>query len=42
MQKYEGKGRRVNYTRKELAEYLHCSEISVDYKVKKVSEYYNK
>lgn len=32
----------LNYSRKELAEYLHCAETSVDYRLKKISDYYDK
>ena len=32
MAKEDRRGRRINYSRKELAEYLHCAETSVDYK----------
>lgn len=35
MAKEDRKGRRINYSRKELAEYLHCAETSVDYRLKK-------
>ena len=35
MEKEDRKGRRINYSRKELAEYLHCAETSVDYRLKK-------
>ena len=33
MAKEDRKGRRINYSRKELAEYLHCAETSVDYRL---------
>ena len=42
MAKEDRKGRRINYSRKELAEYLHCAETSVDYRLKKISDYYDK
>lgn len=42
MAKEDRKGRRINYSRKELAEYLHCAETSVDYSLKKISDYYDK
>ena len=42
MAKEDRKGRRINYSRKELAEYLHCAETSVDYRLKKLSDYYDK
>lgn len=42
MVKEDRKGRRINYSRKELAEYLHCAETSVDYRLKKISDYYDK
>lgn len=38
MAKEDRKGRRINYSRKELAEYLHCAETSVDYRLKKISD----
>ena len=42
MAKEDRKGRRINYSRKELAEYMHCAETSVDYRLKKISDYYDK
>lgn len=42
MAKEDRIGRRINYSRKELAEYLHCAETSVDYRLKKISDYYDK
>lgn len=42
MAKEDRKGRRINYSRKELAEYLHCAETSVDYRLKKIYDYYDK
>lgn len=42
MAKEDRKGRRINYSRKELAEYLRCAETSVDYRLKKISDYYDK
>lgn len=42
MAKEDRKGCRINYSRKELAEYLHCAETSVDYRLKKISDYYDK
>lgn len=38
----ERKGRRINYSRRELAEYLHCSENAVDDRLKRINEYYDK
>ncbi|MCR5176771.1 MAG: hypothetical protein K6C05_07945 [Anaerovibrio sp.] len=38
----ERKGRRINYSRKELAEYLHCSENAVDDRLKRITDYYDK